>query len=129
MTLTAKEAMQALLDGKTVYQMDYDLECTHMFKLSEKGWIVEWFNDSWCASSYLPLNDIEGVIEEYPLSFEQALHAMLDGKVVECEATPILRQRFCNGQFEYLNFLSNSNWGLSEYLREKEQKAKWKVVE
>ena len=129
MTLTARETMQALLDGEIVYRRDDDNPGRiYEFKLSEEGEIVEWFNNNW-VWSYIPLNDIEGVIEEYPLSFEQALHAMLDGKVVECEATPILRQRFCNGQFEYLNFLSNSNWGLSEYLREKEQKAKWKVVE
>lgn len=128
MTLTAKEAMQALLDGKIVCQMDYDLEYTHMFKLSEKGWIVERFNDGWCASSYPPLNDIEDAIEDdiekYPLTFEEALKAMLDGKVVESQRcnNPT---RFHDGKFEYL---CDDTWFFTD-IQKFEQESKWKVVE
>ena len=121
MTLTAREAMQALLDGKIVTGFNTK------WKLNGSGELIVKGIDGWNPSGN-DLNHITGVVEEYPLTFEEALRAMLDGKVVECEATSILRQRFCNGQFEYMS-ISGSNWGLSEYLREKEQKAKWKVVE
>lgn len=101
-----------------------------MFKLSEKGWIVERFNDGWYASSYLLLNDIEDAIEddieEYPLTFEQALRAMLDGKVVESNLHPHLKQRFNDGCFEYNG--DDAEWRDS-YFPLVEQKAKWKVVE
>ena len=122
--MNAKEAMQALLDGKTLYKRTHDGR--YLFKLNEDGQLETKFEDKLHIGNCL--NTIDGIYEEYPLTFEEALRAMLDGKVVECEATSILRQRFCNGQFEYMS-ISGSNWGLSEYLREKEQKAKWKVVE
>ena len=126
MTLTARETMQALLDGEIVYRRDDDNPGRiYEFKLSEKGEIVEWFNNNW-VWSYIPLNDIEGVIEEYPLTFEQALRAMLDGKVVESEVSTILH-RFCNGQFEFS--ATGVRWNFTENFREETQKSKWKVVE
>ena len=122
--MNAKEAMQALLDGKTLCNGN-----SNHYKLDSDGYIISKGDISagnWYSTDILCMN---GVVDEYPLTFEEAVRAMLDGKVVECEETSTLRQRFCNGRFEYMNLLSGSNWGLSEYLREREQKAKWKVVE
>lgn len=51
MTLTARETMQALLDGETVYhRCDNDPERTYMFKLSKNGQTVEWFDNDWKGS-------------------------------------------------------------------------------
>lgn len=126
--MTAREAMQAMLVGKTVYRRDFDdSERKYMFKLSEKGQTVEWFDNGWMETMYIPLNDIEGVIEEYPLNFEQALRAMLDGKIVRNDFYPHFKQRFHNGCFEY-NEDDTAEWH-DTYFPHLEQKSRWKVVE
>ncbi|MBP3386621.1 MAG: hypothetical protein J6K69_07210 [Candidatus Methanomethylophilaceae archaeon] len=127
MTLTAREAMQALLEGKTIYRRGFDdSERKYMFKLSEKGQTVEWFDNGWMETMYIPLNGIEDVIEEYPLNFEQALRAMLDGKIVTSDLYPHLKQRFHDGCFEFKE--DDAEWR-DTYFAHVEQKAKWKVVE
>lgn len=126
MTMTAREAMQALLDGKIVYRRDDDdPERIYEFKLSEKGYIVEWFKDDWVLS-HIPLNDLVGITEEYSLNFEQALHAMLGGKIVISDLNPNLKQRFHDGCFEYNG--DDAEWRDS-YFPIVEQKSRWKVVE
>ena len=71
MTMTAREAMLAMLEGGTVYcSMG---EVTHEFKLTDEGTIVarnplltEWLPVAWM------LNGINGVVGEYPLTYAQA---------------------------------------------------------
>ena len=78
------------------------------------------------------LNRITGVVEEYPLNFEQALRAMLDGKVVEVERLdfkPRFPHRF-NRELSCFEFYSTSDgkWWMT-HISECEQICKWKVVE
>lgn len=43
---------------------------------------------------------MEGIVKEYPLTFEQALRAMLDGKTMMHENCGEYAYRFRNGRFE-----------------------------
>ena len=125
MIMTAKEAMQALLDGRTLERDDP--WC--LVKLDDKGNLVK------CDTKY-PLKKREfkdfctliGTMnrthEGYPLNFEQALREMLDGKVVESQRcnNPT---RFHEGRFEYL---CDDTWYFTD-IHKFEQESKWKVVE
>ena len=128
MTLTAKEAMQALLDGKT-------LECDnpwYLIKLDDEGKIVM------CTSinplekgkfteRYTLINKIDRIYEEYPLNFEQALRAMLDGKVVMCEAFNDRKYFFSNEWFRFQ--YHDDEWVQVDWFEMRMRDAKWKVVE
>ena len=132
MTLTAKETMQALLDGRTLERDDP--WC--LIKLDDEGKIVM------CTSinplekgefteRYTLINKMDRIYEEYPLNFEQALRAMLEGKVVEVERFYTnLTYRF-NRELSCFEFYSTSDdkWW-STHIPECEQSCcKWKVVE
>lgn len=124
MTLNAREAMQALLDGKTLKceyaDKYYKLDDTNLLHKNRDGWHVlgDW------TLSYMDVYD-----DEYPLDFEQALRAMLDGKIVMRESSDEHEYRFRNGMFE-----SSTEW--DRFTRWEPctmftdvQTAKWKVVE
>lgn len=124
--MTAKEAMQALLDGREVYRRDgNDPEYIHTYKLSGEGKIVERCDDKWWGV-HTELNHIEGIVDEYPLDFEQALRAMLDGKVVKCESF-INSRRFHDGEFQFMD--GTGGWIQVNWFEDELQKGKWKVVE
>lgn len=118
--MNAKEAMQALLDGKTL-RKDGVVITPAVWGLLMK------FDNGTCER--IILEDCE-VVDEYPLNFEQALTAMLDGKVVMCkEPFPGYVYRFHNGRFEasHVNdcFTRWEQDGMPSF----RQKSKWKVVE
>ena len=69
------------------------------------------------------LNRITGVVEEYSLTYEQALRAMLDGKIVE-NSYKFGRYRFDKG-FEYSSICDWQPCVMDVVLRN----YKWKVVE
>ena len=123
--MKARETMQALLDGKTVYDAD---ESNH-FKLYSDGYIYAkglLTGESWHITQMLCMD----IYEEYPLTFEQALRAMLDGKIVMCkEPFHGYAYRFHNGRFEesHVNdcFTRWEQCGMSSF----RQDSKWKVVE
>ena len=115
--------MQALLDGKIVTGFNFKL------KLNGRGELVVEGVDSWNPSSN-DLNYIIDVVEEYPLTFKEALKAMLDGKVVMCkEPFHGYAYRFHNGRFEdsHVNdcFTRWEQCGMPSF----RQDSKWKVVE
>lgn len=121
MTLNAREAMQALLDGKTICHGGYRTNLTDRGLTRECGG---------CVWSVFTLEGSE-IVEEYPLTFEEALRAMLDGKVVE--SGDALRSRY-----RFNKESSCIEWRNKRYTAEKwtvggvdisEQRAKWKVVE
>lgn len=124
--------MQALLDGKTIYcERNGEHVVRHEFKLSDDGTILGWqsYDKEWNRVPWL-LNRIEGTVEEYPLTFEEALRAMLDGKVVMCkEPFHGYAYRFHNGRFEdsHVNdcFTRWEQCGMPTH----RQNGKWKVVE
>ena len=112
MTMTGKEAMQALLDGKTL-RKDGVVITPAVWGLLMK------FNNGTCER--ITLEDCE-VVDEYPLTFEQALRAMLDGKIVENDYK-FGRYRFDKG-FEYSNICDWQPCVMDVALRN----YKWKVV-
>ena len=127
--MNAREAMQALLDGKTVYHQIGEDGIRHELKLADDGVLMVWysFDQNW---QHVPwsLNNMDGIVEEYPLTFEEAIRAMLDGKVVKCESSLSLRScRFHDGVFQFHCY--DSEWVPLSWFEEKAQKSKWKVVE
>lgn len=122
MTMTAREAMQALLDGKIATGFNTKLKLNGLGELVVKG------IDGWNPSSN-DLNYIIDVVEKYPLDFEQALRAMLDNKTVMCEGCEEYAYRFRDGRFE-------SSYSGDEFTKWDKcviftpmQEAKWKVIE
>lgn len=126
MTITAREALQALLEGKTLLTSDDNLYEIHNERLviSYNGGL-NWHTDS-------DLNEIEEVFEEFYLTFAQALRSMLEGRVVMSESSVAeirLQYRFnyeCSC-FEY-RMGDEGDWRVT-HIRDSEQKSMWKVVE
>lgn len=119
--MKARETMQALLDGKTVYDAD---ESNH-FKLYSDGYIYAkglLTGERWHITQMLCMD----IYEEYPLTFEQALRAMLDGKIVEGELHSDLYRFNKVLGFEHLD--CDDRWMQCE-IEVPEQEHKWKVVE
>lgn len=129
MTMTAMTAMQALLDGETVYcHNDGDL---HKFKLADGGELL-WWSTSYASWSPVPwlLNNIEGVYEEYSLTFREALKAMLDGKIVESENSKCkyLLADVCGVAFAEVTEGEPRDRILITTIKVPDQIGKWKVV-
>lgn len=118
--MNAKEAMQALLDGKIVTGFNTK------WKLNGSGELIVEGIDGWNPSGN-DLNHITGVVEEYPLTFEQALREMLDGKVVMCEVFHDREYYFIDGWFRFQ--YHDDSWLQVDWFTEKLRDAKWKVVE
>lgn len=133
MTLIVREAMQALLDGKTIrirntwgtpYLKKLDGD-GNLIQFCENGSRKEWFR----ADDFYQAEIFEEV-EEFPLDFKGALRAMLDGKVVTSELYPDFKLRFNEGIIEHFNkFLPGRGWRISRTFDRDEQESKWKVVE
>lgn len=122
--MNARETLQALLDGKTIIGSS-----GHLWKLDEYDGLIyrKPEKKAWQESPMVFNGDCE-VYEEYPLTFEEALRAMLDGKVVICNYSSDARpHRFHDGVFQFL--YCNEKWSPAIWFEEKSQKAKWKVVE
>ncbi len=134
MTLTVREAMQAILDGKTIrirntwgtpYLKKLDGD-GNLIQFCEKGSREEWFR-----ADDFHLAEIFEEVEEFPLDFEGALRAMLDGEVVECGDSDRFRYRFNKESscIEWLNERFGTGiWTVGRF-DNSEQRAKWKVVE
>ena len=123
--MNAKEAMQALLTGKIVYrQCKGDI---NKFKLSDDG-TLDWCTSDggWEPISWM-LNSIEGIYEEYPLAFEQALKEMLNGKTVMCEVFNDRKYHFSDGWFRFQ--YHDDDWAQADWFEMRMRDAKWKVVE
>lgn len=130
MTMTAREAMLAMLEGETVYR---DLGgVTHEIKLTDEGAIVAHNSLSpdlgWTQVPWM-LNRMDGVVEEYPLAYWQAWEAMLDGKIVMCEANERYAFRFRDGVLEHSCQDDEFTMWEDGVLLMNLQESKWKVVE
>ena len=123
MTITAREAMQALLEGKVVTGLNTK------WKLNGSGELIVEGVDGWNPSGN-DLNHISSVVDdEYPLDFKHALKAMLKGKTVVCEENDWYAFRFRNGVFESsLDWDYYPKWDKG-VIYTPMQEAKWKVVE
>lgn len=130
MTMTAMEAMQALLDGEIVHcHNDGDL---HKFKLADGGELLWWSTsyDRWTPVPWL-LNSIEGIYEEYSLTFKEALKAMIDGKIVESDVSK--RKYHLMNVYGYpetfVEVGDESSTTILTEIKLPDQIGKWKVVE
>lgn len=125
MTLTAREAMQALLDGKILKDGD-----GRYWRMSDEGELqTKWeAKDDWIRAGSIWNGDCT-IQEEYPLTFEQALTAMLDGKVVMCkELFNEYAYRFHNGRFESAHASDFFPKWEQDDIPSYKQNSKWKVV-
>lgn len=123
MSMTAREAMQALLDGKTL--MEEFNSNPSLYKLDDEGNLEVHNKSAWWKVNCWTLSHMM-IYEEYSLTFEQALRAMLDGKIVGSDLYPRLKQRFHEGCFESNE--DDTEWKTTQFAY-LEQKAKWKVIE
>lgn len=128
MTMTAREAMQALLEGETVYCRKG--KGIDRLKLSDDG-TLDWCtpDNGWERVPWI-LNSMEGIYDEYPLVFKEALRAMIDGKTVESENSQ--RKYFLAGaEVEVFAEMKEGTPGriFVTEIRLSEQVGKWKVVE
>lgn len=126
MTLTARETMQALLDGKTLRYNRCGMDVR--YKLDDKGNLLQTHGCSYVELRSWTLSGVE-VYEEYPLTFEQALREMLDGRIVMCESIDEHAYRFRNGMFEGSTKWDRFTDWVSCSIFTDVQRAKWKVVE
>lgn len=81
--VNAREVMQALLDGQTVESV------YGKFKLEPNGEILHFYvnDEEWDVADMI-FNDIRAefkIVEEYPLTFKEAMAEMLKGKKVKAE--------------------------------------------
>lgn len=126
MTLTAREALQALLDGKTLRDRE-----DRYWRMDDEGELqTKWeMEDDWICSEAIWNGDCR-IQEEYPLIFMDALKAMLDGKTVE------------SGNSKRKYFLASADVGVFAEMKEDtpsrtfvtemkltEQIGRWKVIE
>lgn len=126
--MNARETLQALLDGKIIIDSS-----GYLWRLEEYDELVlrKPEGERW-EHSHIIFNDDCKIYNEYPLTFEQALREMLDGKVVEVnvpEANIRFSYRF-NRELSCFEFhpTSDDKWRMTK-ISECEQKSKWKVVE
>lgn len=120
--MNAREKMQALLAGETLEDNSYN-----QYKLDNCGTLISRSGGPWTTATTV-FNKRMQVVEKYPLTFEQALRAMLDGKVVQCELSSASSpRRFHDGMFQFLCY--REEWVQLSCFEEKAQKAKWKVVD
>lgn len=120
--MNAREAMQALLDGKVV--------TGHKIKLmlNKDGYLLSKEIEGW-GLSHNGLNDMTGVVEEYPLTFKEALCAMMDGKVVTSKNS--YSKYRLRGTFQCWREIFKDDWAWEDTcgFDYTEQESKWKVVE
>lgn len=120
MTLTAREALQALLDGKTLHRKN-----ATTITPTEWGFQMQ-ADDNVYFKTNVVLEDCT-IIEEYPLDFKQALKAMLDGKVVMCEVFHDREYFFIDGWFRFQ--YHDANWLQIDWFTEELRDAKWKMID
>lgn len=120
--MNAREIMQALLDGKIVRS-----PLGISYKLSDDKLMLKCDDGEWNASHGSFNDSAMQIVEEYPLTFEEALKEMLNGKKVENDWS-FEYYRFFDGTFKCYHYEFESEWHDAE-LSITFQRAKWKVVE
>ena len=122
--MNAREAMEALLEGKTLTAYD-----TVDYRLNDTG-IIEHRGHTAPAWHEYPtfMNNNPKIMEEYPLTFKEAVMAMLDGKIVVSEYYSGLRNKFEDGQFLH-SIKYEYDWDVTHGFENGEIKGKWKVVD
>ena len=123
--MNARECLQALLDGKIIRDGD-----GRYWKMSDEGELqAKWEEkDDWIRAGAIWNGDCR-ILEEYPLTFKDALKAMIDGKIVESEDSK-RRYRLMNAYGFPETFVQVGDESCTTILAEiklPEQIGKWKV--
>lgn len=122
--MNAKEVMQALLDGKTVESV------YGKFKLEPNGEILHYYvnGEEWDVAEMI-FNDIRAefkIIEEYPLTFKEAMQEAINGKKIACNRRPVYMYSFNPaGKLIEITPCGSDIASISDVLIN----AKWRVVE
>lgn len=129
--MNAREVMQALLDGQTVESV------YGKFKLEPNGEILHFYvnGEEWDVADMI-FNDIRAefkIVEEYPLTFFEAICEMEKGKIVTPESKTYLKYYIdSEGNYKLINESGPQVKALSPYPATfgiEEVESKWKVVE
>ena len=123
--MNARDTLQALLDGEIIIDSN-----GYLWRLDEHDELVQRKpeKERW-EHSHIIFNDDCEIYNEYPLDFEHALIAMLDGRTVMRESSDEHAYRFRNGMFESSTKGDCFTEWESCTMFASTQKAKWKVVE
>lgn len=128
MQMKGEEALKALFENKTVIA---DWGDTYRMKngvLMYRHWDMDSFQPSTITVNNF-LGSLFEIQDEYHLTFQQALKAMLDGKVVKCEASKCNLWRISEKGLEVTLAVDYTEWNSMYTISSHEQKAKWKVIE
>lgn len=124
--MNAREAMLALLDGKTV---EFSIG---KLKLDENGTILAmWHHDEchdteWHEADMLMNNPDFKIVEEYPLTFKEAMQEAINGKKIVCNRRPVYMYSFNPaGKLIEITPCGSDIASISDVLIN----AKWNVVE
>lgn len=124
--MNERECLQALLDGKIIRDGYY-----RYWRMSDEGELqTKWEEkDDWIRADSVWNSDCR-IHEEHPLTFKEALKAMLDGKTVESENSKCkyFLASACGVTFAEMTE-DEPNRILITTIKVPEQIGKWKVVE
>lgn len=116
--MNAREAMLALLDGKTLYHRITGMNVK--YRLNDDNQIEQITEGD--IRTNVALNWIDGIVEECPLTFKEAMQEAIKGRKISCEETPN-----CEYYFNEHGALECS--AILQSISSMELRGKWKVVE
>jgi hypothetical protein len=116
--MNAREAMLALLDGKTLYHHIPGMDVKYRLNKDNQ---IEQITEGDIRTN-VALNWIDGIVGEYPLTFKDAMKEAMKGKRVANEYLP--EHQYCFGKDGQLMCDEEV-----EKIYAEEIKAKWRVVE
>jgi len=125
-----KETLQALLDGKIL--MSTTNPGVRFYRINDGQLEFRWANSGGWGPCHTPFNNLMNaelvIYNEYYLTFEEAIKAMFNGKVVRSDNKLYSSRlyRFNDGVIE--SKFGHGNWGGAS-IALSEQQSKWKVVE
>lgn len=79
--MNAREVMLALLDGKTLYHHISGMDVK--YRLNDNNQIEQITEGD--IRTNVVLNWIDGIVEEYPLTFKEAMQEAIKGRKISCE--------------------------------------------
>ena len=121
--MNAKEVMLALLDGKTLYHRILGMDVKYRLNDDDQ---IEQITEGDIRTNVV-LNWIDGIVEEYPLTFKEAMQEAIKGKRITSEKS--IDVYFFN---EYGELVVSGRFveGVINYpIDHEEINAKWRVVE
>lgn len=116
--MNAREAMLALLDGKMLYHHTPGMDVK--YRLNEDD-MIEQITEGDIRTN-VALNWIDGIVEQCPLTFREAMQEAIKGRKISCENTP-------NCEFYFNEHGALECSAIHQSISSMELKGKWRVVE